>query len=71
MVTVMTQEINFFINLVTAIIKAAKGHIVENTEPYQRTADKKKELFILELEEDINRLTNFKYTKTPASYNEA
>ena len=63
--------INFFLNPVAAIIKAAKWHRVEDTEPYQRAADRKQELFILELEEDIKWLTNFKKTKIPASYNEA
>ena len=52
--------INFFLIPVAAIIKVAKGHRVEDTEPFQRAEVRKKELFISELEENSECLTNFK-----------
>ena len=41
--------INVFLNPIAAIIKAAKGHKVEDTEPYQREMNRQKENFISEL----------------------
>ena len=65
------DNINFFLNPVHAIIKAAKGHRVEDTEPHQRTEERKKELFIKELEEEIKYFTSLEFPAIPASFQEA
>ena len=47
----MEDIARFFLNPLGAILKEIKGHKVKDTEPYQHEQDRRKEIFIKELQE--------------------
>ena len=65
------EIISWFVNPIGAIIRAAKGPQIEDTEPYQRALDRKKERHIVNLQTEIRQLQAERYPAIPVSYNEA